>query len=114
MSDGSSPLLHWVEPGPGCLRLTINTSLYPETCVFRTCYVFTDRAYLYLRTETSHEIIVEFRSKQNQENLHPVIGDFCNELVNQRIRLDLAAETQSIRQMIVAQAFSEADFDEPH
>ena len=32
-----------------------------------------------------------------------------NELINQRIRLDIAAETKSIRELIVAQAFAEAD-----
>jgi His-Xaa-Ser system protein HxsD len=112
-TNSSTSILQWVELGDGCLRLTIDTQLYPETSIFRTCYLFTDRAYLYLRTEKPNEIIVEFRSKKSGDReLNSVVGEFGNELLNQRIRLELATETRSIREMIVAQAFSEADFDE--
>ena len=115
LNDNSSKtILEWIEIGEGCLRLTVNTQLYPETSIFRTCYLFTDRAYLYLRTVKPGEIIVEFRPKKGEENLQSIAGEFGNELLNQRIRLELATETQQIRQMIVAQAFSEADFDETH
>jgi His-Xaa-Ser system protein HxsD len=104
-------VLQWAEPAEGCLRLTVNTQLYPETAVFRTCYLFTDRSYIYLRTEKPQEIIVEFQAKRNIEDLNSVVGDFGNELINQRIRLELATETQQIREMIVTQAFSEANLD---
>jgi His-Xaa-Ser system protein HxsD len=104
-------VLQWVEPGDGCLRLTLDTLLYPETAIFRTCYLFTDRTYIYLRTARPKEIVVEFRAKRGKEDLDSVVGEFGNELINQRIRLELSSETQQIREMIVAQAFSEANFD---
>jgi len=110
-SFATTAALQWVRSEGGCLRLSIDTKLYPETCIFRTCYLFTDRAYVYMRSEQPDEVIVEFRAKQNSFDLTSVIGDFGNELINQRIRLDLAKETQKIREMIVAQAFSEADLN---
>ena len=110
-SNLSKSALQWVETGEGCLRLILDTLLYPETAIFRTCYLFTDRAYIFLKTEKPNEIIVEFRAKKSIENLDSVVGEFGNELINQRIRLQLGAETQKIREMVVAQAFSEADFD---
>jgi His-Xaa-Ser system protein HxsD len=110
INSSSKPVLQWVELGEDCLRLAIDTHLYPETVIFRTCYLFTDRCYIYLRAEKLQEIIIEFRAKRNMEDLNSVVGEFGNELINQRIRLELATETQRIREMIVEQAFSEADF----
>jgi len=103
--------LPWVEPGEGCLRLTLDSLTYPEKAIFRTCYLFTDRSYIFLRTGKPTELIVEFRAKRDNEHLDSIVGEFGNELINQRIRLELATETQQIREMIVTQAFSEADFD---
>ena len=41
--------------------------------------------------------------------MNELAGEFSNELVNQKVRLDVAAETKAIRELIVAQAFAEAD-----
>lgn len=103
--------LHWIESGDRCLYLTLDTVLYPEAAIFRTCYLYTDRTYIYMRTERANELIIEFRAKRGKEDLASVVGEFGNELINQRIRLELSSETQQIREMIVAQAFSEANFD---
>lgn len=112
METFSNSPLEWVEHGDGFVRLAIDTALYPETSIFRTCYLFTDRAYLYLRAGKKSEIIVEFRAKKNTDiPMRAIVGEFGNELLNQRIRLDLAAETRQIRELIVTQAFSEADFN---
>jgi His-Xaa-Ser system protein HxsD len=42
-------------------------------------------------------------------SLTRIAGEFGNELISQRIRLDLAEETRPVRELIVAQAFAEAD-----
>lgn len=102
--------LHWVEVKPESFRLFVDTRLYPEEVVFRTCYLFTDRCYLFLTTRQPDEVIVEFRQRKRGTVADEIIGDFCNELVNQRVRYDLSRETRAIRELIVAQAFSEADF----
>lgn len=93
--------------------MRLDTLTYPERAIFRACYLFTDRTYIYLRSETPNEVIVEFRAKKDNQDVDSVVGEFGNELISQRIRLELAAETQKIREMIVTQAFSEADFDGP-
>jgi hypothetical protein len=38
-----------------------------------------------------------------------VVGEFSNELINQQVRRDVANETKAVRELIVAQAFAEAD-----
>lgn len=103
------PDLEWLEGDKESLRLRLNAQLYPPSVAFRTCYLFTDRVYIYLHAEKEDEIIIEFRSKRNHGDLSPLVGEFGNELISQRIRAELARETQHIRELIVTQAFSEAD-----
>ena len=67
---------------------------------------------MFLRSEKPDEIVVEFRAKNNGEDLQRIIGEFGNELINQRIRAGLSRETKTIRELIVAQAFAEADLDD--
>jgi His-Xaa-Ser system protein HxsD len=113
MSNQPPPVattLPWVEVGDGCLQLTLSSTLYPDTAIFRTCYLFTDKCFIFLRPNGSNELLVEFRAKGNPEDLDRVVGEFGNELVDQRVRCALEGETQRIRELIVTQAFAEADF----
>jgi His-Xaa-Ser system protein HxsD len=50
-----------------------------------------------------------FTRKTPDCDLHSLAGEFSNELINQRVRLQIASETRAIRELIVAQAFAEAD-----
>jgi len=92
------------------LSILVDTAIYPLEVLFRTCYVFTDRCYLFLSpTDVSGVINVRFKQKLESSDLDSLAGEFSNELINQRVRLDIANETRSIRELIVAQAFAEAD-----
>jgi His-Xaa-Ser system protein HxsD len=65
---------------------------------------------LFLAHEPSSRIVrVCFGKKISDTSLANVAGEFSNELINQKVRLDIAAETRPIRELIVAQAFAEAD-----
>lgn len=89
--------------------LTVDTELYSLGALFRACYAFTDRCYLFLRDAASGKVTVVFRKRQSPKTLGALIEEFANELINQRLRAQLEEETQAIRDQIVAQAFSEAD-----
>jgi His-Xaa-Ser system protein HxsD len=90
-------------------RHRVNTALYSKEAVFRACYQFTDRCFLFLEP-ADDGIVVEFRKRHPSTDLAEIVGTFANELINQKVRSDIARETQSIRELIVAQAFSGADF----
>jgi His-Xaa-Ser system protein HxsD len=65
---------------------------------------------LFLEPSDDPQIIaVRFASKSSDSALSITAAEFSNELVNQRVRLDIANETRLIRELIVAQAFAEAD-----
>ena len=92
------------------LIICIDPNLYSMEALFRTCYLFTDRCYLFLEQDKEGPTIkVHFARKANDCDLTVIAGEFSNELINQKVRLDVAAETKPIRELIVAQAFAEAD-----
>jgi His-Xaa-Ser system protein HxsD len=110
-----TPRLSWVQAvDDDSLVMAVDGDLYSREALFRVCYLFTDRCYLFLSQEESSSVIqVRFTRKSRDTGLNTVAGEFSNELINQKVRLDVAAETKAVRELIVAQAFAEADlFDE--
>ncbi|HEX8148483.1 MAG TPA: His-Xaa-Ser system protein HxsD [Pyrinomonadaceae bacterium] len=107
----SSPQLSWVQAvADDSLVVAVNSDLYSREALFRVCYLFTDRCYLFLVQEENAPVIeVRFTRKSPDTDLSEMAGEFSNELINQKVRLDVAAETKAIRELIVAQAFAEAD-----
>ena len=92
------------------LCVSVDTSVYSLEALFRVCYAFTDRCYLFLQPEESSPVIrVRITRKSPDCDMTTLAGEFSNELINQRVRLQIASETRSIRELIVAQAFAEAD-----
>lgn len=106
-----SPQLSWVQDvSDDGLVVAVNGDLYSREALFRVCYLFTDRCYLFLSQEDGSSIIhVRFTRKSLETDLSRLAGEFSNELINQKVRLDVAAETKAVRELIVAQAFAEAD-----
>lgn len=100
------------EPGPAVdaeEALTVDTQLYSAEALFRASYAFTDRCYIFLREAGPSKVTVIFRKRQSPRALDSLVADFANELINQSLQVRLAAETKSVRDMIVAQAFREGD-----
>lgn len=102
----------WIyERTDSSLGLSVNTKIYPIEVLFRVCYAFTDRCYLFLEVQQHDETVINihFSRKRVDIDMGAVVSEFSNELINQRVRFDLANETRPIRELIVAQAFAEAD-----
>jgi His-Xaa-Ser system protein HxsD len=107
----SSPQLSWVQDATDdSLIIAVSTDLYSIGALFRVCYLFTDRCYLFLSHGEGSQVIQVLITRKNPDtNLNQICGEFSNELINQKVRLDIADETRTIRELIVAQAFTEAD-----
>lgn len=95
--------------GDGEEQLTVELQIYGLEALFRTCYAFTDRCYMFLREDGPEKVAVVFRKRKSPVALSRLVEDFANELINQRLRVQLASETAKIREMIVAQAFAEGE-----
>jgi His-Xaa-Ser system protein HxsD len=113
MSDSPHTLLDlsWVEKGEDCLTAVVNTTIHPKEALLRTCYAFTDRCYLFLDPLDGDRVRVRFRKRRQAADLTRVVAEFGNALIDHTLRVTIARETQTIRELIVTQAFAEADLD---
>lgn len=101
----------YLQLGEAAAAVEIDLSIYSLPAVLRTCYKFTDHYYLFLSREASApgNVVVTFGSKVTSEPAREFLGDFLNELIDQQIREQLAAEAGPLRELIAAQAFSEGN-----
>src|SRR5258708_979414 len=107
----NSSSIPWAQATPdGCLTVAIDLGIYPLDAVSRCVYEFTDRAFVFLtRSDDQSCVVVRFQPRSN-DDLTTIIGEFSNRLLEHKLRLEIAQETRAIRELLVAQAFVEADF----
>jgi len=88
------------------LVISLNPKIYPLEAIYGACYVFIDKAYLFLNGDSKKEIKVSIMGKQKLElkNLKKIAGEFKNELLNYTLRLSIAKNTKKIRETIVERA----------
>jgi len=91
----------------GLLLLEIKKNLYEYDAIMQATYRFTDKCYIRL-DDISHEIIgVYFKTKDgNDESLEHIAEDFCNELIDQQVRVIAERKYNNIRDEVVKKAFS--------
>ena len=91
-------------------QLTVELPLYGREGLLRACYATpTDRCFLFLREAGPSKVTVVFGKRHSPQTLDARVEEFANELIDQSLRAQLAAETKSVRELIVAQAFAESD-----
>jgi His-Xaa-Ser system protein HxsD len=107
----TAPEAHLLQLGCHAAAIKVDTTIYSQPALLRTCYKFTDRAYLHLsRDENSPDCVVLIVGMKTEKgSIADLMGNLCNELVDQQIRQNLADEAGPVRVMIVAQAFSEGN-----
>src|SRR6266498_5054454 len=92
------------------LTISVETAIYSLDTLFRVCYDFTDCCYLFLQPVNKTSVVkVQFARKTSECNLSVIAGEFSNALIDQKVRTQIASETMSIRELIIAQAFAETD-----
>jgi His-Xaa-Ser system protein HxsD len=98
-----------IEESESVVRLSLNIGLYTEDVIFRTCYSFSDSCSILVDRIDPEHVLVELRKHDESVSLKALVREFANDLVNQRVRSSIASETKLIRDLIVSQAFAEAD-----
>jgi|SRR3989339_588027 len=88
------------------IKISLNTKIYPKEAIFGACYVFIDRAYIFLDSRKKDEIEVSFKGKGgvSGKELEKLAGEFHNELLNYVHRINLAKANKKIREYIVERA----------
>jgi His-Xaa-Ser system protein HxsD len=94
----------------------LNVEIFDEICILKTAYMFLDKFYIYLDKDNQN-ILVRVSPKQVKGNKdfvpEEIVGEFNNELLNQKIRQKVSFETKNIRELILARAMYSSFIDEP-
>jgi len=94
----------------GALRVSLPVEVYGLDAILRSCYWLTEHCFVYLGRPTAATIEVTLVAKSGRATeTDQLTWDFLNDLIDQRLRVQVQAETRPIREMIVAQAFAEID-----
>lgn len=88
--------------------VSVDPSLYTEAAIFKTAYWFTDKFYVFLERTDNDAIKIELRGKLGSNtDLVGTCSDFCNSLVDFRVREIVNGETSGIREALIKRAFLE-------
>src|SRR5215208_5318147 len=98
---------------PGSAALEIDAAIYHRSAVLRACYKLTDRCYFFLARRDEAVLVVTLLSKALDADLSLLVGELCNELLDQQLRHELSVEAGPVRELIVAQAFAEGNLLDP-
>jgi His-Xaa-Ser system protein HxsD len=94
----------------GALRIALPLEVYGLAALFRSCYRLTDHSFVYLSAPKDGVIEVTLIAKTGRvTDTDQLAGDFLNDLIDQRLRVDIGEETRAIRELIVTQAFAPVD-----
>ena len=94
----------------GRLLIELDNKIYSIDAITRTTYKFTDKCYMRMESVADNITGVYFTAKiENSDNLEETINDFCNELIDQELRINVEKEFGNIRDAIVKKAFSSID-----
>lgn len=104
--------------GKKSVALEIDLTIYSLDAVFRACYAFTDRCFLFLarQPQDPERLIVTISARGAETSageLEELAGSFCNDLIDQELRCKLARQAGPLRELIVAQAFAEGNLLDP-
>jgi His-Xaa-Ser system protein HxsD len=99
----------------GALRLALSLDIYSVDAILRSCYWLTDRCFVHLAPANDRHIDVTLLGKSGDElETTHAAWQFINDLVDNQLRVSIQQETASVRQLIVAQAFSDVDVIDDH
>ncbi len=90
------------------ISFVVNQKIYPKDVIFKACYVFVDRVYVYLDSLKKNEITATFKCKKKltKKNLENLKGDFLNELLNALVRKNVSKRNQKVIEYIVGGAIT--------
>lgn len=94
----------------GNILVSLYKAFYEKTAVFNAAHKFTDRFTVLIEPLDDNTVGVYFQPKRGleieEQDLTDAASNFCNEVLDQQVRLDIEARYGVLREMIVKQAFS--------
>ena len=97
------------------IKFLVNLQDYPLEAIYGAVYVFLDKSYIFIDTQSVKKIEVSLRGKKKltKKQLDNLKGEFLNELLNYTVRINLSKHNKRIREYIISQAlFSASEGEE--
>ena len=92
----------------GLLAVNFDLRIYSLNAIKKAAYKFTDKYSVLIEfVENDSKIQVLFKPISKElDNLTNIAALFCNEVIDQDLRESIAKDTEGIKNLIIAQAFS--------
>lgn len=91
------------------ITLLVDETIYSRSALLKTCYWFTNRCYIFIYRNDEQHLSVRMASKPGNGGLDSIVGEFENALLDHQLRFEIASETATLRELIVAKAFAEGN-----
>jgi His-Xaa-Ser system protein HxsD len=88
------------------VSIIVDARVYRLSAVKKAAYRMADRCFVRIEAESAGRIEVRLAPKTEQIPCETLEGMFRNELLDQDLRETIAEETERVRNLILAQAFS--------
>ena len=86
--------------------VVLDAKVYRVSAVKKAAYKFGNRCHCLIATRDDNSIEVVLKPKVPLDNLEYLAGEFCNEVLDQDLREVIAEQTDSVRNILLAHAFS--------
>ncbi len=93
------------------LLLKLSKKFYEKSAVMNAAYKFTNKCIIVIEPLEEGYVGVWFKAKDGQgsETISNLLDEFCNEVLDQQVRLDLEKRYGTLRDAIVKHAFQPLD-----
>ena len=103
MKDFNIP---FTEVGNGGFQVSVDLNIYSVDAVTATTYKYTDKFYVHQQTADDKIMNVIFEAKDSKAPVQEeIVKQFCNDLIDQQVRVLVNRDFGHIRDLIVEEAF---------
>jgi His-Xaa-Ser system protein HxsD len=85
----------------------LDLAVYRLASIKKAAYKFGGRCHVRIEALAEDKVRVTLTPKRLLESIGHLTGEFQNEVLDQELREDVAAETAGVRNLIIAQAYSQ-------
>jgi His-Xaa-Ser system protein HxsD len=106
---GSPDLAIPIERNAGGVTLSIDQNIYSQKAVMRASHWHTGELWISISRSDADHLAVSIKPKNDSVDIDRAIAEFQNSLLDAQLRVEIADETATVRDLIVAKAFAEGD-----
>src|SRR5271157_2664071 len=92
---------------PDGVVAAFDSTVYRLSAIKKAAYKFQKHFHSVITTQDNGSIEVVLKTKTPISNLEKLVGEFCNEVLDQDLRELVAEQTEGVRNLLLAHAFSQ-------